>query len=123
MWADHPWFGVGIGNYPIFYNLYNIPRWQAALGHAHNYYINIAAETGIIGLVVYLFMWIAAFAVLAGSARRGSKLQTALAIGAIGSLTHLSLHNGFDNLFVHGIYLILAIVVGIGEAGKLGEEE
>ena len=123
MWADHPWFGVGIGNYPIFYSLYNIPRWQAALGHAHNYYINIAAETGIIGLVVYLFMCIAAFAVLAGSARKSSKFQAALAIGAIGSLTHLSLHNGFDNLFVHGIYLILAIVIGIGEAGKLSEEE
>ena len=68
-------------------------------------------------------MCIAAFAVLAGSARKSSKFQAALAIGAIGSLTHLSLHNGFDNLFVHGIYLILAIVIGIGEAGKLSEEE
>jgi putative inorganic carbon (HCO3(-)) transporter len=123
MWADHPWFGVGIGNYPIFYSLYNIPRWQAALGHAHNYYINIAAETGIFGLTAYLAMWIGALVVLARGAMRKPALQAALATGAIGSVVHLSLHNGFDNLFVHGIYLILAIAIGIGEAEKLSEEE
>ncbi len=123
MWADHPWFGVGIGNYPVFYNLYNIPRWQAALGHAHNYYINIAAEAGIIGLVIYLFMWLGALVVLFRSAREGSNFQVAIAVGAIGSIVHLSVHNGFDNLFVHGIYLILAIAIGIGEAGKHSEAE
>jgi hypothetical protein len=30
-----------------------------SLGQAHNYYINIAAETGTIGLVIYLFFVIA----------------------------------------------------------------
>ncbi len=115
MWADHPWLGVGIGNYPIFYHLYNVPRWQEALGHAHNYYINIAAEAGIVGLLGYLTMWIGGLWVLWKSRKRSGRALAALTIGAMGTLMHLGVHNGFDNLFVHGIYLLPAMLIGLGE--------
>ena len=115
MWADHPWLGVGIGNYPVFYSLYNVPRWQEALGHAHNYYINTAAEAGIVGLLGYLTMWIGGLKALWRGRKASSGATAALAIGAMGSLMHLGVHNGFDNLFVHGVYLIPAVLIGLGE--------
>jgi O-antigen ligase len=37
-----------------------------ALGHAHNYYLNLLAETGIVGLLGYLIAWIWIFVISMG---------------------------------------------------------
>ncbi|HVU69839.1 MAG TPA: O-antigen ligase family protein [Ktedonobacteraceae bacterium] len=55
MYLTHPVLGVGIGNYPDAYASYYVTIFVNSLGQAHNYYINIAAETGTLGLVIYLF--------------------------------------------------------------------
>ncbi len=54
MFVTHPFTGVGIGNYPDAYAQYYITIFVNSLGHAHNFYINMAAETGIIGLLAFL---------------------------------------------------------------------
>ncbi len=69
MYLSHPILGVGIGNYPDVYSHYYITIFTNSLGQAHNYYINIAAETGTIGLIVYLF-FVASMLVAGGSAVR-----------------------------------------------------
>ncbi|GAC1564797.1 MAG: hypothetical protein NVS3B14_00580 [Ktedonobacteraceae bacterium] len=61
MYFDHPILGVGIGNYPDAYPPYHIGMFVDPLGHAHNYYINVAAEMGTIGLIVYLLFLFAIF--------------------------------------------------------------
>ncbi|HJT55731.1 MAG TPA: O-antigen ligase family protein [Ktedonobacteraceae bacterium] len=61
MYFAHPVLGVGIGNYPDAYPQYFITIFTDPLGHAHNYYINIAAETGSIGLIVYMLFLLAIF--------------------------------------------------------------
>ena len=61
MFLDHPLLGVGIGNYANAYPQYFITIFVDPLGHAHNYYINIAAETGSIGLTAYLLFLLAIF--------------------------------------------------------------
>ena len=61
MFLDHPVLGVGIGNYPDAYSRYFITIFRNSLGHAHNYYINIAAETGSIGLIVFSLFILAVF--------------------------------------------------------------
>ncbi len=67
MFLHHPLTGVGIGNYPDAYSQYFVTIFVNSLGHAHNYYINIAAEIGSIGLTAYLLFLMALF-VAAGSA-------------------------------------------------------
>jgi hypothetical protein len=61
MFMDHPLTGVGIGNYPDAYSHYFVTIFVNSLGHAHNYYINIAAETGSIGLTAFLLFLMATF--------------------------------------------------------------
>lgn len=61
MFIDHPITGVGIGAYGDAYTPYHITIFVNSLGHAHNYYINIAAETGLIGLTAFLLFLIAIF--------------------------------------------------------------
>ena len=69
MFLTHPLTGVGIGNYPDAYPRYYLTIFVNSLGHAHNYYINIAAETGAIGLTAFLLFLMAIF-VAGGSAFR-----------------------------------------------------
>ncbi len=69
MFFDHPLTGVGIGNYPSAYSQYYVTIFVNSLGHAHNYYINIAAETGAIGLTAFLLFLMATF-VAGGSTLR-----------------------------------------------------
>ncbi len=65
MFFAHPILGVGIGNYPLVYPDYYITIFKNPLGHAHDYYINIAAETGFIGLIAYVLFLTGLF--MAGS--------------------------------------------------------
>jgi putative inorganic carbon (HCO3(-)) transporter len=117
MWTDYPWLGVGIGNYEPAYSRYALPFWPQALGHAHNYYLNIAAETGVIGLLSYLLLWGAALVLAWRVVRRASGWYWGVSLGVLGVLVHLSVHNVFDNLFVHGMYLQVAILLGVIGAG------
>jgi putative inorganic carbon (hco3(-)) transporter len=110
MFVEHPAFGVGIGNYAPVYPDYALPRWSDPLGHAHNYYLNIAAETGAIGLLAYLILWASALWQAWLAIRKSQGWVRGVAAGLLGMLVALSLHNVFDNLFVHG----MAAQVGIG---------
>jgi O-antigen ligase len=57
MMTANPWLGVGFGNYAAAYDQYRLLNWVNALGHAHNMYLNIFAETGIVGFLAYLALW------------------------------------------------------------------
>jgi O-antigen ligase len=118
MWTENPWLGVGIGNYEPVYPGYALPLWPLPLGHAHNYYLNIAAETGVLGLAAYLILWLAALVGAWRAARRASGWYWGVALGVLGVLVHLSVHNFFDNLFVHSMYLQVAILLGIRTADQ-----
>ncbi len=48
MFRDHPWFGVGIGNFPSAYQAYKVGAVQSTL-YAHNIVVGLLAETGIAG--------------------------------------------------------------------------
>ncbi|MFN2223990.1 MAG: O-antigen ligase family protein, partial [Candidatus Promineifilaceae bacterium] len=49
--------GVGFGNYEPAYQEFALLNWPHPLGHAHNYYLNILAETGVFGALAYLILW------------------------------------------------------------------
>lgn len=56
MFTNNPLLGVGPGNYVVAYESYALPNWSDPLGHAHNYYLNMLAETGLLGAGAYLAM-------------------------------------------------------------------
>jgi O-antigen ligase len=117
MWRDHPWVGVGFGNYQAIYAEYALPKWPMALGHAHNYYLNVAAETGLLGIVTYLFFVGSAFWQTWHNIRHiQDPLIKATALGALGLLVHTSVHNLVDNLWVQNMYTHLAIVLGLAQS-------
>ena len=121
MWADSPLLGQGLGNYATVYGQFNIPPWEDPLGHAHNYFLNVLAETGTLGLIVYLMFWASAFQLILKAINVSTGLWRGLAIGIFATMIHLHVHNFFDNLYVHGIYLQVALLLAM--AAKLCEVE
>ena len=137
--------GVGIGNYAAAYPNYYITIFTNSLDHAHNYYINMAAETGIFGLLAFLFFIAAIFIAgahayrtinrhyvklkkqrahpLAGTSSllaRSSFARLvalsddrALAIGLLASLISVCVHNTVDDLYVHSMTILFALLVVI----------
>jgi putative inorganic carbon (HCO3(-)) transporter len=112
MFAAHPLLGVGIGNYAVAYPAYHPRGWYASLEHAHNYYINSAAEAGIVGLTAYTL--------LAGSAlwysyaairRAADRFSLAMGLGILGALITTDFHNLFDVLYVHGMVSLLGLLM------------
>jgi putative inorganic carbon (hco3(-)) transporter len=109
----HPWLGVGLGNYEVVYADYRLMYWEFALGHAHNYYLNILAEAGIIGLSGYLALWVAIIAITWHARAHPDALGRCIAIGLLGSWTYLAFHSLTDNLYVNNVFLHLGVMLGI----------
>lgn len=105
----HPWLGVGFGNYAAAYPAYALIRWPNPLGHAHNIYLNMAAETGLVGLLLYLALWIMIGIHTWWAWRRNTGWRRGLAAGVMAAWMHLHIHQFFDNLYVANLPLLIAL--------------
>jgi len=115
MFSDHPWLGVGIGNFSAAYAAYALPHWSNPLGHAHNIYFHFLGETGLLGLAGYLLLWLVAIVRVWRARTPTDDYTRAITIGVLGVIAHLTIHSLVDNLYVQGIYLHLAILLGMVE--------
>lgn len=50
-------FGIGHGNFNQYFEIYKVPGYYDATGHAHNDFFNIAVLNGVIGLIAWLGVW------------------------------------------------------------------
>lgn len=116
MFQDAPWTGVGFGNYATAYPQYALPKWDDPLGHAHNYYLNVLAEAGAPGFITYLVLWGAVFLSVGRALLVLQGWRKGVCAGIFGVLIALSIHNFFDNLFVHAMYLQVGLTLGIVKA-------
>jgi O-antigen ligase len=112
MATDYPWLGVGFGNYEVAYPRYRLINWKFPLGHAHNYYLNVLAETGIIGLVAYIILWVSLIVLTWRTRRHPDPLARFMAVGLFGSWVYLATHSLTDNLYVNNLFLHLGIMIG-----------
>jgi putative inorganic carbon (hco3(-)) transporter len=113
MFTDHPWLGVGIGNYGAVYANYAVAHWYLPLGHAHNVYLNFLAEIGVVGFAAFMFFWLGVAWLSWRAATNPDRYASALGIGILGAWAFLSVHSLFDNLFVQHMQLQLALLLGI----------
>lgn len=113
MIAAQPWLGVGFGNYAAAYPTYQLINWSEPLGHAHNYYLNIFAEVGIIGLLGYGKVWITIFYRSVEATIHPDSLSRLVVIGLIGAWVYIAVHSFFDNLYVNNLFFHLAIMLSV----------
>ncbi len=113
MASARPWLGVGLGNFQAAYPDFRLLNWEHALGHAHNVYLNVVAETGMLGLGAYLLLWGSVFLVTLRAIRGNSSWRRWVALGLLGVWTHLAVHNLVDYLFVNNVHLFLGALFGV----------
>lgn len=113
MVESNPWLGVGSGNFDAVYPEYGLLNWDQSLGHAHNFYLNVAAETGIIGLSVYFALIVSTYWILLHSRRHPDPFARSVVIGIIGAITYLLVHSLTDNLYVNNVFLHFGAILGV----------
>lgn len=52
-----PVWGVGLGGWGVLFDEYKVEGAYAATCHPHNDYLNVAVNTGLLGLLAYLGIW------------------------------------------------------------------
>ncbi len=108
-----PFFGVGLGSYEVVYADYRLINWGEALGHAHNYYLNLLAETGIFGLAAYLLFWLFIFWQTWRLRAQPDKFARACAIGLLGCWSYIAVHSVFDKLYVNNLFLHIGVLLTV----------
>ncbi|GAB4428828.1 MAG: O-antigen ligase family protein [Chloroflexi bacterium OHK40] len=133
MLRSRPLIGVGPGNFTLVYERppaagerpISVRPWYESRGHAHNYYLHVAAEAGLFGLGAYLLLigLVAVQALRAVRAARGW-MWRGIAAGGAGVVAAVAAHNLFENLHVLNMGLQLGTIWALLVAAELtgGEE-
>jgi len=115
MFLDNPIFGVGVGNFNVRYDYY---ARQYGLGHettgAHNLYLEVASERGLLGFFSFFAIIYSTFMVLQRTKLKAEKENLDELVGMCDSLT-LSLAGYLvASIFLHGAYVrYLWLLLGI----------
>lgn len=137
IFADHPLLGVGLNNYKFYYQQYAQPLgWDNRREErsAHNLYLEIAAETGLLGLTAFGAIVAGAYYGLRRTERllfqRGryneAGMAWALAVGLSGYLAaSFFLHGSYARYFwlLIGIALAVPQIVALSTTSERGEVE
>lgn len=96
MIKDHPWTGVGPGNWRVLFSLYGSPpqlpgadgeEIDRQMVRPHHMYLHVAAETGIPGVALFyamgLILFVAGFRLLSPSKYPGALLPISLLLAAL----------------------------------------
>jgi O-antigen ligase len=92
----HPLLGTGLGAFPVVYTRYDSRNGLYRLEQAHNDYLQVLSDGGIIGAALGLFFIIILFRM--GFARRESRddFRSGVAVGALAGCFAVLVHSFFD---------------------------
>ncbi len=131
MFVDHPWLGIGIGNYSINYQDYSHDigldprrsnRTPASL------YLELLSEQGVVGTIIFLFLLYLVFRVLQTAKRRFSRIglkdemyiSAALLAGFSGYMFSAIFKNSaYSNAF----WVVVGIAIATGQVAWNSQQE
>lgn len=92
----HPWIGTGLGSFGVVYTGYDSRNGSYRLEQAHNDYLQVLSDGGVIGAVIGLFFVINLFRL--GFMRRDSRddFRRGVATGAMAGCFAVMVHSFFD---------------------------
>lgn len=131
MFLDHPVAGVGIANYPLLFQQYALDA-SAIFRHedreAHSWFLELAAEQGLIGLATFVAMLWSIARGLASAAwsradlpRRDADLAYGLGLALAGYLSaSIFLHQDYPRFFWLLIGMAIAVPVAMRSKAHVG---
>jgi putative inorganic carbon (HCO3(-)) transporter len=73
MIKHNPIWGIGPGNFSRLFDQYKVEGFYDTTCHPHNDFLNVAVNSGILGLLAYLWIWVAFFRSTIKSVRKAGK--------------------------------------------------
>ncbi len=123
IFEDHPIKGVGLGALVAAYPRYETIYDGKLVDHVHNDYIEMLAETGLLGGICGLsFLWILFRQAKACYAAEQGHFSRALHAGAVAGLCGMLLHSFVDfNLHIPSNSFAVLIVGASGDLTAVGD--
>jgi len=88
MLRDRPWLGWGLGTFPIVYPKYRSFYTNLVVNQAHNDYLQLLDETGVIGFAMGLWFLAVLYRDGVRKSLDGSRAQLAALVGCTGIVVH-----------------------------------
>jgi O-antigen ligase len=123
MWSDtvrlfrhNPILGTGLGTYEDALRPFQAHLVNLTIDHAHNDYLELASETGLIGaFLLFVPIFYLLIRMIVFFLKDPRRYRSAILLGCIGSTLGLLIHSLFDfNLQVPANAMIFAAILGIG---------
>ncbi|HSE37531.1 MAG TPA: O-antigen ligase family protein [Blastocatellia bacterium] len=130
VWADtltmfraNPVLGVGLGAFETVYPIYGQGNGSLLIQFAHNDYLQVLSDGGVVGGALALWFIVAVGRSLAGGLKSSEPLYSSFALGAGAGIFAILVHSLFDfNLQIPSnalLFLVLcAVVSNIGAASR-----
>jgi O-antigen ligase len=113
---DFPVFGAGPGSYYLAFPPYRTERITAFFDHAHNDYLQFAAESGFLGLAILAaFVILALGAALLAQWQRRDPLMRGISFACIMGVTSILIHSWVDfNLQIPANAALFMVLLALG---------
>ena len=110
----NPILGVGLGAYETAFPIYSASDGSLRVPQAHNEYLQIAADAGIVGVLIALWFIVAIFRTVSRGVRSRDPLLAGLALGSGGGIFAMLVHSMFDyNLQIPSNALLFLLLVAV----------
>jgi O-antigen ligase len=120
MVASYKWGGCGLGAFEYGFYRFNSRTPMDTVDFAHNDYLQILAELGIVGMVLALTLGLSIVWSLVSLVRAPTGEDWALGVGLLGAFFAIALHSFTDfNLYIPANALVVAWLCGIADSPAL----
>ena len=122
----NPILGVGLGAYETAFPIYSESDGSLRVPQAHNDYLQVTADAGIVGALIALWFIVAIFRTVSRGVLSSDPLLAGLALGSGGGIFAMLVHSMFDfNLQVpsNGLLFLLLVAVASNVAALVPKEK
>lgn len=118
IFVSKPWLGIGLGTFMFNFSKFIQDNYPYGVAYAHNCYLQIAAEIGIIGLLSFLSILILFF--YQGIRILNTKQKTFfwhVLLGSLGAIVGYGVHMSVDTVFYSvDLGMMFWLILGFGTA-------
>ena len=132
LWRDalplikhHPFLGTGLGTFPIAYTSGQTAFLNQFVNHAHNDYLEIAADLGVpAALILFVSILFILRSVIRSFLSGERNFERAVALGCAGSIVAILLHSFADfNLYIPANALLFSTILGLAVSVRMPSSE
>jgi O-antigen ligase len=115
IWHNFPIFGTGLGTFGNISSMYKSTLWQSLFTYAHNDFLQLFSETGVLGFIFISLFFIFYFkAVIKGWLKRHDSYVISMVLGGMASICTMLVYSILDfNLHMPANALLFFVIMGL----------